>query len=114
MEISYRNNKLKKICTEQRVAQRELGLSISRRLQQRMSELTAAACLSDISKFPPARCHQLSGNHYSEFTVDIDCFYRLVFIVAHDPVPMKDDRGIDLDLVTEITILRIDNDEHNR
>lgn len=63
--------------------------------------------LAEISHLPPPRCHELEGQRAGQFAVDIDKNYRLIFTPDHDPVPRKDDGGIDLAQVTEITILEI-------
>jgi proteic killer suppression protein len=44
-----------------------------------------------------------------QFAVDISRNERLVFEVADDPIPRKPDGGIDLERVTEIRVLRIED-----
>ena len=70
-------------------------------------ELRAADTLADISTLPPARCHQLSGDRAGQFAVDVRHPFRLIFEPAHDPVPRKEDGGIDLTRVTAIRILEV-------
>ena len=70
-------------------------------------ELRAADTLADISTLPPARCHQLSGDRAGQFAVDVRHPFRLIFEPAHDPVPRKEDGGIDLPRVTAIRILEV-------
>lgn len=86
---------------------KELGAVRARKLQQRLAELNAADVLSDISHLPPPRCHALTGNRTGQFSVDLDHPYRLLFIPADDPIPYREDGGIDLALVTEIEIIEI-------
>ncbi len=88
---------------------KELGAVRARKLQQRLAELKAADTLSDISHLPPPRCHALTGNRTGQFSVDLDHPYRLLFIPADDPIPYKEDGGIDLALVTEIEIIEIED-----
>lgn len=83
------------------------------KVRQRLAELAAANTLADVSTLPPPRCHQLSQNLDEQFAVDISRNERLVFAVGNDPVPRKQDGGIDLGQVTEITVLRIE-DYHGR
>ena len=70
-------------------------------------ELKAAACLADISKVPPARCHPLSGNRDGQLSVDLEHPYRLLFIPANDPIPLTQDGGWDWTKITEIEIVEI-------
>lgn len=80
---------------------------MARKLQQRLMELKAASCLADISKVPPPRCHQLSGDRGVQLSVDLEHPYRLLFIPANDPIPVKQDGGLDWAKVTEIEIVEI-------
>jgi len=41
--------------------------------------------------------------------VDLSHPYRLLFIPAHDPIPLKTDGGIDLTQVTEVEIISIED-----
>ncbi|MBZ5536566.1 MAG: killer suppression protein HigA [Acidobacteriia bacterium] len=83
------------------------------KIRQRLLELAAADKLADVSRMPPARCHQLGGNLDEQFAVDISANERLVFRVDHDPIPRKADGGIDLSEVRAVIVLRIE-DYHDR
>ncbi len=78
-----------------------------RKLQQRLLELRAPANLSQISHVPPPRCHELTGNRQVQLSVDLDQPYRLIFIPANDPIPHREDGGLDWAQVTEIEIVDI-------
>jgi proteic killer suppression protein len=107
MLIYFRTKKLQKVCSEQRAMQMQLGQAMARKLQQRMAELKAAEALSDISHLPPPRCHALSGDRVGQFSVDLDHPYRLLFIPADEPIPYREDGGVDLERVAEIEIIAI-------
>ncbi|MCD6526848.1 MAG: hypothetical protein J7K75_07665 [Desulfuromonas sp.] len=83
------------------------GLTMARKLQQRLMELSAADTLADISYLPPPRCHELTGNRVGQFSVDLLHPHRLLFVPANEPVPTRDDGGVDLKLVTEVEIIAI-------
>ena len=89
--------------------EKEHGVIRAKKLGQRLMELRAADCLADISRLPPPRCHELTGNRSGHFSVDLDHPYRLIFLPDHDPVPLTDDGGVDLRLVTSILILGIED-----
>ncbi|MCF6290311.1 MAG: killer suppression protein [Desulfobacterales bacterium] len=107
MHISFKIRKLQKICSKSLEAKRYLGAKCGRKLQQRMMELKAAETLADISRLPPARCHELTGNRAGQLSVDLEHPYRLLFIVANDPPPELESGGLDRESVTEIEITEI-------
>ena len=77
-----------------------------------MMELKAASALKDISNLPPPRCHELT-NRKGVFSVDLEFPYRLLFIPADEPLPLKEDGGIELELVAEIEVIKIE-DTHDK
>ncbi|MFH1965669.1 MAG: hypothetical protein ABIJ42_09040 [Acidobacteriota bacterium] len=77
-----------------------------------MKELRAAESLKDFwpPKNGPERCHELTGGKLSgRLSVDLDFPYRLIFIPDHDPVPVKEDGGLDWSRVTAIKLLGIED-----
>jgi len=100
---------LQKICSTKRATVKELGPKGGKNLMQRLSELSAAITLSDISYLPPPRLHELSGNRKGQFSVDLDHPYRLLFIPANDPIPMRDDGGVDKEKIDQIEITEIED-----
>ncbi len=109
MIIYFKTKKLQKICNNTKTSKKELGNEMTRKLQQRLMELKAVSCLDDISRMPPPRCHQLSGNRDGQLSVDLKHPRRLYFIPANDPVPETEDGGLDWCKVTEIEITEIFN-----
>ena len=49
------------------------------------------------------------GRRKGEFAVDLKQPFRLVFRPNHDPVPLKTDGGIDLEHITSITIMSVED-----
>ena len=107
MVIYFKTKRLQKICSNTNESIKKLGSKMARKLQQRLMELKAASSLADISKVPPPRCHQLSGDRGGQLSVDLEHPYRLLFIPANDPIPVKQDGGLDWAKVTEIEIVEI-------
>ncbi len=70
-------------------------------------ELQAACTLSDISRVPPARCHELKDDRKGQLSVDLDHPYRLLFVPANDPVPYTPEGGLDWEHITEIEVITI-------
>jgi len=112
MIIYFKTKKLQKQCSESKSMSKEFGAFLSAKLKQRLMELQAANTLRDVSHLPPPRCHELV-NQGGVFSVGLIYPMRLLFIPAHDPFPTLSDGGIDQSLVTEITILAIE-DTHDK
>ena len=107
MVIYFRTKRLQKICSNSNESVKKLGPKMARKLQQRLMELKAASCLTDISKVPPPRCHPLSGDRDGQLSVDLEHPYRLLFVPANDPISVTQDGGLDWTRVTEIEIVEI-------
>ena len=109
MDIVFRTNKLRNACNDKARCEREYGANRAKRLGRRLDELHAALCLADIAKLPQARCHELKGNRVGQISVDLDGPYRLLFVVANEPVPLKPDGGLDWSRVTAIEIIGVED-----
>lgn len=107
MVIYFKTKKLQKICNNTSDTVKKLGTKTARKLQQRLMELKAASCLDDISRVPPPRCHQLSGNRIGQLSVDLEHPYRLLLIPANNPIPVTQDGGLDWAKVNEVEIIEI-------
>lgn len=107
MVIYFKTNKLQKICSTKVESTKQLGKKGGIKLQQRMMELSAAPNLSDMSRLPPPRCHELKGGKKGQFSVDLAHPYRLLFIVANKPIPKNPDGGFDWACIDEIEIVGI-------
>lgn len=73
----------------------------------RMAVLDVASNLALVPTTPPERMHQLTGNLNEQFAVDLIHPFRLIFEPNHEPLPRRDDGGIDRQRVEAITILGV-------
>lgn len=85
MEINFKSVKLAKVFNQEKLLKKEYGEENSRIIMRRMQVLQAAPNLSQVSHL------------------------RLVFRPNHDPVPLKADGGIDLEHITSITIMSVED-----
>ena len=111
MRIRYKNKRLEKMVN---AAAKDGGRKLQERygklaphIMRRVSELGAAITLADTEKVVSARCHSLSGDRAGQIAVRLTRNMRLVFSPAHNPLPCKEDGGLDLNRVTEIVIEEI-------
>lgn len=107
MDILFKSKKLEKECNNSSLLRRNHGQRRSDLIKLRLTQLRVAINLAQIGHIPPARCHELMNNRKGQFSVDLDHPYRLLFVPAHDPVPRKDDGGIDREKVTAIEIIGV-------
>ena len=107
--INFKSKKLQKTFNSEKKLQKKYGKNMATAIKKRMMVLRAAPTLDDVPHRSPERRHELKGKRKGAFAVDLVHPYRLVFKPAHDPVPTKDDGGIDLKSVTAITILEVED-----
>lgn len=111
MNISFRNRSLEKLVNSQKALTRKFGDKVSKGIMMRMGLLRAVLNLSQVPHVPPERCHELKSPRKGQFAVypSKKSGVRLIFKPAHNPVPLKDDRGIDLIQITDIVIWEVKN-----
>ena len=112
MNITYRTKKLKKQAEDLRELAKAYGAN-AKQIKMRLEDLKAASNLEVIGKIPGARCHQLTGKNYKGYlAINITGNRRLIFEPNHDPIPIKEDGGLDWSQVTDITIEELCYDYH--
>lgn len=107
MDIAFRTRKLEKTLNSAEALQKAYGARMARAIMNRLAVLKAARTLALVPTTPPDRRHQLRGDRDEQFAVDLVHPRRLVFEANHDPLPRKDDGGIDVEQVTAITIIDV-------
>ena len=107
MEIAFRNRKLAKVFSSERTLRREYGDRAARIIMIRLAVLLDAETLSEVPATQPDRMHQLTGGRDEQFAVYLVHRYRLVFVPTRDPLPRKQDGGIDLEQVTAVTVMEV-------
>ncbi len=71
MEIAFRTRKLEKPFNSADALQKTYGARMARVIMTRMAVLRAARRLALVPTTPPDRRHQLSGDRYEQFAVDL-------------------------------------------
>ena len=108
MELSYKNNKLKKSLTTNK-GLLKLNSRLAKKIKQRRVELESADNLEVISKIPVLRLHQYKGNSKGTWSIDIQENWRMLFIINQDPIPTLADGGVDLKAITIISIESVED-----
>lgn len=112
MEISVRDNKLRKAIGDERHAKQHYGKDMAKKLMLRLAALRAAESLADFwpPKSGPERCHELVGDRAGTFSVDLKQPYRLLFEPAsttREPVYSDEERR--WRSITSIAIVAIED-----
>lgn len=80
---------------------------MAKTVSRRLAVLRSAPTLSSVPATRPERRHLLTGQRKGQYAVDLVHPMRLVFEPDHDPVPLTDDGGIDMDRVTSIVVMEV-------
>jgi plasmid maintenance system killer protein len=107
MEVYFSTNTLCKACLNNIDGNKRWGKTVADKVRLRITEFEAASSLADISKLPPARCHELLNNRAEQLSVVLSGKMRLIFKPCNDPVPKLPSGGLDWSKVTEIIILEV-------
>lgn len=111
MEISYKPKKLEKTVADLSAIKRYYG-TMAKAVNTRLNQLSHAVSMEEMRFLPQANCHELTQNRKGQLAVDISGNHRIIFEPTDDPVPVKDDGGMDWSKIDKITILEIGIDYH--
>jgi proteic killer suppression protein len=101
----------RKACLDEKSMKKTFGERRAKVLKKRLDDLDAATTLSDM-RFTPGRCHGLVGNRKGQLALDLDQPFRLIFEPADEPIPTREDGGLEWTQVRVIRILEIGVDYH--
>ena len=79
MDITYKNNKIKKVCTDAKTAERTYGREMADKIHQRIDEIDASDTVEMLIQYHIGRCHSLTQNRKGQYAMDLVHPYRLVF-----------------------------------
>ena len=79
MDITYKNKKIEKVCTDAKISDRTYGNEMSEKIQMRIGEIEAAETVEEMIKYHIGRGHPLTNNRKGQYAVDLVHPYRLVF-----------------------------------
>ena len=109
MDLSFRTNKLRRICEDERRAVREHGADNARKLRLRLVDIRTSATLADLLRITAARCHDLHGDREGEWAVPLQGLWRLVFRLDQTPLPRTAHGEVDLAQIVSLEIVRIED-----
>lgn len=108
MDIVFKDEKFEKECNNQRLLGKNQGAVRAKKIRLRLDDLRDANSLEEMRNLP-GRCHELLYDRAGQLSLDLDHPYRLIFVPAHEPIPLKSDGGLDWKQVTAIKILGVED-----
>ena len=109
MEISYSSRQMQKLCTVAKEMRGQLGPKMAQKLMNQLALIEAAVNLEELGRVPQIRCHEMKGDRQGQISIDLIHPRRLYIVPDHDPVPRKEDGGLDWVAVTRVQIVAIDD-----
>lgn len=106
MDILFATPPLRELFHDKRELQRKYGIDAANKIRRRLDDLRAASCLQDIYRLP-GRAHELSNERKGQIAIMITGGLRLILEPANDPIPSKEDGGLDWTRITQVRILEI-------
>lgn len=79
MDITYKNKRIMKVCTDAKTAEKYYGKDMSNKIHQRIDEIRAVDTVEMMVQFHIGRCHPLVNNRKGQYAVDLVHPYRLIF-----------------------------------
>lgn len=79
MDIRYKNNKIRKVCTDINVAQKKYNLKMTVKLYERLQQISQATSIETLIFLRLGRCHPLYGDRLGQYAMDLIHPYRLIF-----------------------------------
>ena len=79
MDIRYKNNKIRKVCTDINVAQKKYNLKMTVKLYERLQQISRATSIETLIFLRLGRCHPLYGVRLGQYAMDLIHPYRLIF-----------------------------------
>ena len=104
MIVRFRDERLRRLCEQQRLMVRQLGDASARKLRTRLADLESVA---NVTELVAGRPHPLKGDRAGQFALELHGGHRLVFEPSHQPPPERAAGGIDWQSVDDVTIVQV-------
>jgi proteic killer suppression protein len=90
MQIEYRTRQLELVCTDARVASRQYGDLMARRIHLRIKQIRMAGKVDELLRLRLGRCHALSGDRAGQYAMDLVHPKRLVFTIRREALQVTE------------------------
>lgn len=107
MEIQFKNGRLQNLIESEKELKRRYSTNLAKQVQIRMYQLKSSSNLEELFSVK-GKWHPLKGNRKGQYAASLPDGERLV-IKPSEPVPYKEDGGIDTSKVDSIIVIAIEN-----
>jgi proteic killer suppression protein len=108
LKVSFKNKKTAKEFSESRLLEKKHGNIRAKKIRVRLAALHLFAFWPPLRK--PERCHELTGGKRAgQISMDLDHPNRLIFVPDHEPLPQREEGGLDWERATAIIIMGIED-----
>jgi len=111
MKVAFDRRKEEETFNDERLMLRTYGKIPAREIKKSHSALVQAKNVAFLLQNRIRGCHQLTGDLFEMFAINDDQPYRMIFR-AEDPIPRKNDGGIDTSAVEAVSIVELHVDYH--
>lgn len=94
-------------CQDRKSAVKEWGSEQGKLVLRRIDDILDAATLAELWLLPALRCHELKENREGQISIDLKHPYRLIIEPANNPIPIKEDGGLDRERITRVSLLEV-------
>lgn len=114
MNIQYKDNKIRKLCNDHRVAVKQLNSRVADRLHEVLNFINSAENLLDVAKMPAYRLHPLSGDRAGSFAIDLikKSGFRLILIPVDENENEYTTKDVDIIYRSSSTIILLEVSNH--
>ena len=98
IDIRYRNSKVKKLCTDYKMARKELNVLVAEKLHSLINLLESVESLEDIHKMHIYNLHLLHGDREGQYALDLGrrLGFRLIIIPLNQEGKEWEERDINV------------------
>lgn len=107
MEIQFKNGRWQKLIESERELKRRYSTNLAKQVQIRIYQLKSSSNLEDLFRVK-GKWHLLKGDRKGQYAASLPDGERLI-IEPSEPVPYKEDGGIDTSKVDSIIVIKIGN-----
>lgn len=107
MEIQFKNAGLQNLVESEKELTRHYSTKLAKQLELRMYQLKSSSNLEELFKVK-GKWHPLKGNRKGQYAASLPGGERLI-IKPSEPVPYKEDGGIDISKVDSIIVIAIED-----
>lgn len=108
MQVEFPDARSQGLFNSDRELKREFGPENARMIRRRLDDLKAVTTLEN-ARGLPGRLEELRGNRKGQFSIRLVGGARLIFRPSANPVPTKQDGGIDLMEIRSIMIVSVED-----